>query len=326
MTAMDVAAAPQDAPDGAGFLLTVRQTLDFLADRVPMGLWMFTRVDGDHRVVIDAVGDAFPVAGGSVLGWSASICHRMVTSDAPRVVNDIRSVEVYDGVPDIRTFGIQRYSGWPVAAEGRLFGTLCGIDPHPGAQDLASVEPLIAYAGTMLTAALTADLERDRLQRRLDLAELASLTDSLTGLANRRAFDMVLTVEQARTRRYGHTAAVAVIDLNHLKVVNDTHGHARGDALIGQASDVLRSTVRASDTAFRIGGDEFAVIATPCRADEAEVLEDRLRAAFRDAGVGAAIGLAVQAPGRPLTEVVPVADARMYLDKRRMSEALQDPG
>jgi len=85
-------------------------------------------------------------------------------------------------------------------------------------------------------------------------------TDSLTGLANRRALVAELESEITRQRRCGGVFSLAVLDLDGFKALNDSKGHASGDEALKLAADILRSCTRASDSVGRLGGDEFAVI------------------------------------------------------------------
>ncbi|HQL00678.1 MAG TPA: GGDEF domain-containing protein [Smithellaceae bacterium] len=87
-----------------------------------------------------------------------------------------------------------------------------------------------------------------------------SVTDGLTGLYNKRFFSKQIDVEINRTRRTGEAFSLIFIDLDNFKAVNDTHGHAAGDAFLVRVSAGLCSKIRPTDFACRIGGDEFAVI------------------------------------------------------------------
>lgn len=99
--------------------------------------------------------------------------------------------------------------------------------------------------------------ERRRFEQRL--THLAT-HDALTGLPNRRLFDEILGRQQEVCARYGPRGSLLLVDLDHFKEVNDTLGHAAGDHLIASVADLLRRSVRSSDTVARLGGDEFAVI------------------------------------------------------------------
>lgn len=108
---------------------------------------------------------------------------------------------------------------------------------------------LIAYAAS-LQAQLLKSLEKEKLR---------ASTDRLTGLLNNWAFRERVEEELNRARRYGHPLSLAFIDLDDFKRVNDTQGHARGDRLLRDVSETIIRTIRKTDIAGRVGGDEFAV-------------------------------------------------------------------
>lgn len=87
-----------------------------------------------------------------------------------------------------------------------------------------------------------------------------SFTDNLTGLANQRYFRKRLVEECNRARRYGRSLALIIFDLDELKVINDTHGHLAGDAILSQLGPILRTSIRALDVSARYGGDEFCIV------------------------------------------------------------------
>jgi diguanylate cyclase (GGDEF)-like protein len=99
--------------------------------------------------------------------------------------------------------------------------------------------------------------ERKRVER--TLLEL-SVRDELTGLYNRRELNRVLLEEVDRYRRYGRRASLVLVDIDHFKLVNDTHGHPAGDAVLRQVAEVMQSQLRTTDRIARFGGEEFAVI------------------------------------------------------------------
>ncbi len=300
----------------------VARTLRFLNRQIPMGTWMFTRVQGDDWVVLDAVGEDYDILAGTVLRWSDSFCSRMVEGAGPRITLEPDSVQAYRDAPVARQLDIGTYIGLPLAIEGLgLFGTLCGISPDVVQVPFGIIEPYLSNLGEVLSAAVALDLERDRLQRRLDLAKIASTSDTLTGLPNRRAFDLMHRVEEARCRRYGSSAAVLVIDLDGLKDVNDSQGHDAGDRLLAATGRALSSAKRAADMAFRIGGDEFAVLATECREEGLPGLIARFRGALDDAGVAASVGGAVRRPDSTMLAAIATADERMYAEKRQPDES-----
>ena len=205
-----------------------------------------------------------------------------------------------------------------LAPDGSVFGCLCGVDPAGGGPELAAELPTIELLGRLLAVLLVQELERQELQRRFELAELDALTDPLTGVGNRRAWDRLLEAEEARCHRYGSVASLVAIDLDELKRVNDRQGHAAGDRLLRRAAQVIDSTRRAADVVARLGGDEFGVLAVECDEAAAKVLAERLHGALQAAGIRASVGHATRRPSGDLVAAWAQADAEMYAHKRRV--------
>ncbi len=173
------------------------------------------------------------------------------------------------------------------------------------------------------------------LRERLLEAELhqrdIAYRDALTGIANRRQFDVILQSELARRtvpadRREADSSPLAllVFDLDHFKEINDNHGHPVGDAVLRQVAERAQSILRSSDTLARIGGDEFAVIAPGARGEGAclmaEAVCNAIGTHYSDSGTpapSASGGWAVfPDDGESLEALVRAADARMLASKR----------
>src|SRR6202451_1194678 len=110
--------------------------------------------------------------------------------------------------------------------------------------------------------------------------QINAATDALTGLYNRRLFNEYCDKELNRAKRYAHSLAVVILDLHKLKEVNDRYGHLQGDQVLRLAGATLRGTLRASDFAFRIGGDEFALLLPQTDLEQATILSRRVRAQY----------------------------------------------
>lgn len=130
---------------------------------------------------------------------------------------------------------------------------------------------------------LAAAVGRARAQeaQRADEAERQALTDALTQLPNRRALEQQLAIELERARRHRRPLAVAVVDLDGFKQVNDLQGHARGDALLQDAALTIRGNLRSADSVYRQGGDEFLVVMPETALAQAVEVCERLRSAVR---------------------------------------------
>ena len=110
--------------------------------------------------------------------------------------------------------------------------------------------------------------------------ERLAVTDELTGLYNRRQALMRLDEKSVLAERYGDALSVAMLDIDHFKTINDTHGHDAGDEILRQVSATLQATVRATDTVCRVGGEEFLIIFPAQTAEEAANSAERCRAAL----------------------------------------------
>ncbi len=182
--------------------------------------------------------------------------------------------------------------------------------------------------GPVLAHALRLAIERNRLHAALlDLA----LVDDLTGLYNRRGF-LTLATRDLRLARRGHeTLLVAFADLDDLKGVNDTAGHAVGDRALRDTAALLRRTFRDSDLVARIGGDEYAVLVRHAGPDSAGVLAERLKRQVRDLNRRAArpyqlsisLGFATHKASTlgSVAGLLDRADRALYRDKRRKHDA-----
>ena len=108
------------------------------------------------------------------------------------------------------------------------------------------------------------------------LCELSS-RDALSGLANRRQFELALAAELDRVARAGEPALLLMIDIDHFKKVNDAHGHAAGDLVLKAVAQALRECIRPMDTVARFGGEEFAMILPNCASYFAQTVAERIR-------------------------------------------------
>ena len=155
--------------------------------------------------------------------------------------------------------------------------------------------------------------------------QINAATDALTALYNRRLFDEYCDKELNRAKRYGQHLAIVILDLHRLKEVNDRHGHLRGDQMLQLAATTLRKTLRASDFAFRIGGDEFALLLPQTDTEQAVTLCRRVRSLYEsevvplkiEVGVTLDFGVAVHPQdGDQKSGLLHTADERLYELKR----------
>jgi len=199
----------------------------------------------------------------------------------------------------------------PLIHAGRVTGVLKVYDRRPNAfsqSDVGTLDLLSGVIGAHMAHAT--DFQEHHHDSR---------HDALTGLPNRRAFDERLDSELARVRRHGGEFAVCLLDLDRFKQVNDTDGHAAGDAVLRAVAKYL-SQMRGEDAAYRVGGDEFALTLVEASADGGATVIERITTAIRQdpdcRGVSASCGVAAFEIHDDAASLVSRADVALYDVKR----------
>lgn len=157
----------------------------------------------------------------------------------------------------------------------------------------------------------------------LAIVEAQSLHDHVSGALNRRGIDQRLALELVRAERIGDRLAVALIDIDHFKQINDTAGHAAGDAALKQVAEVISSRLRSYDFFGRYGGDEFLLVLPQTSCDDAMRIAERMEHAVRgltlsrfSLPITLSIGLTFATPGETATAILARADTALYDAKR----------
>lgn len=216
-----------------------------------------------------------------------------------------------------------------VLLENRLIRSAFAADRLDGVMLIAG-----QLAVSLHNAMIYASLERKVAERTEELAlantrlERLSVTDALTGLANRRRLEEVLGGEWERARRAKTPVALAMVDIDHFKLYNDRYGHAGGDRCLQRVAALLRRHLRGADLVARYGGEEFAVVMPGANLDAALRAAERLRAAVvalaeqhplvSDRIVTVSIGVASMIPprGSRVEQLSELADTELYRAKR----------
>ena len=205
--------------------------------------------------------------------------------------------------------------------EGSPTNTPSTLVPYRNKTLSVQLAEVLTKNGTSVgTAAIFKDVTAE-IKTQEDLKQLAR-TDNLTGLYNRRHFDETSKIELSRAVRYHHPISVLIIDIDHFKMVNDTHGHNVGDTVIKAISKLIKEAIREFDIACRYGGEEFVVLLPNAPVQDAYAFCERLRKMIEawhlgDLSVTVSIGLA-GAPPNPQTSIddlVKAADLQLYQAK-----------
>jgi diguanylate cyclase (GGDEF)-like protein len=169
------------------------------------------------------------------------------------------------------------------------------------------------------------ELTKERVRMMEKLQKLA-VTDGLTKLYNSRSFYSQLETEVDRFNRYKHPLALLLLDLDHFKEYNDTYGHLEGDKVLVRFSQIIKSCLRANDSAYRYGGEEFTVILPETAGAEARTVAQRIRSALEaerfspqdghDVQITISIGVTEYQEEEELSTFIQRADKAMYLSKQ----------
>jgi diguanylate cyclase (GGDEF)-like protein len=290
---------------------------DTLAELVPYDTLTVFEADLAHRVLLPVmVRDQYateimkmrPRFGEGITGWAVEHAEPVLVQQAhldPRV-------QIVPGTPPDEP---EALIAVPLVSRGTIKGALSVYRLGDG---VTFSEDEFELARRFADAAA---LALDNAQTRARL-EYQATTDSLTGLYNHRTFHERLRAELRTASRAGGSVGVLMLDIDDFKRVNDVHGHGVGDEVLSEIAEALRTTVRGSDVVCRLGGEEFAVIVSPCRPVTALRLAERLTelVASLDFGPAGAVTISVglaQGPEHAMNprELVACAEAAMMTAK-----------
>lgn len=240
--------------------------------------------------------------------WAATTAGLL---QAPLVLEDVAAVPELAVLPDSRALPLRSVCAAPLTFRDSPLGALVALAGGEGGFLPRDVDLLQSYAAQAAIALTNARLYAAQ--------EARASRDSLTGLLNHREFHETVARELERCRRYGARMSVALFDLDDFKLVNDTGGHAAGDRVLCDFAAALNRAGRASDLAFRIGGDEFALVLPETEVEAAAAAAARVQAEASeiDRRVRVSFGVAGWPDAGPTKDALLArADDNLYAAKR----------
>jgi len=285
---------------------------------MPVEGWLVGRQDGDKCVI---------VAGSGIFDDCSTACMATLLkgtwqpADGDRGVLHFRAlgnVEIKHLAQALAAAPSARYlikarldcpTGMPV---GHIIGLSKGAPPVAPAAPLREIGLCLHAMGTTLALhgelsiaeRMVVDMQRD------------AFIDPLTGVLNRAGWIHRLAHIDAEAESDNTDAAIVMLDLDFLKMVNDTRGHSAGDELLRATAQTISSVLRSDDSVGRLGGDEFGVVVQNATRKGAEGLVQRLEAALCRVDINISIGMALKSEAGSLKKTMHLADERMYSQKR----------
>ncbi|MBX5481794.1 MAG: sensor domain-containing diguanylate cyclase [Myxococcaceae bacterium] len=238
-------------------------------------------------------------------------------SGEPRRVDDVRSDPAFAGrFDEVSAFETRSVMAVPLRVRGRSLGVIELVNgpevPPFTDEDLQTLQGIAEFAAIAIDNA-----------RNFQAVQELTISDEHTGLFNARHLRALLEDEVERADRFGHPLSLIFLDLDHFKQVNDTWGHLVGSALLREVGELLSACIRGVDSAFRYGGDEFAVLLIETDAQSARAVAERIRDRFRATTFHGGRGLKIRVTAsigyasmpdhaRSPTALLEAADRAMY--------------
>ena len=217
---------------------------------------------------------------------------------------------------------------------------LAGIDSPQQLKSVLSelfetTNDMAEYNKVLETRLAESKSQIDELQMRLELTRVESFTDELTGLTNRKRFDQALELEMSEAEESGEPLCLLMVDIDHFKAFNDTHGHQTGDQVLRLVAHMLKTNVKGRDIAARYGGEEFVIILPKTKLTSAITVAEQIRIAVKSkelvkkstneslGHVTLSVGISCYRPGESIPEFIERADKCLYAAKEAGRDNVQ---
>lgn len=244
-----------------GFDIQISQLLMMGLERFNLDIGILSKIEGDTYTVMHCVTpEGVELNVGDTFEYKTTYCAITCGSFGPVAIENMGESIDYATHPAYAAFGLESYIGIPIFVDEEVVGTLnfSSAIPYPRTFEEIDIDALKLMA-SWIEVELIRRKQEQQLQDLNQQLEYQALYDPLTKIANRRCMFQTLNADVDRMKYGKGQGTLAVIDIDHFKKINDTHGHQIGDEIIQKVAEVLKSNIRESDFVARFGGEEFVV-------------------------------------------------------------------
>lgn len=305
----------------ADFKTTAENALKHLKTEYPFGVWALTPVNKDTCDLIILCSEYFQrkvknkIKHNDVFSWLASLTRKFARLKSPHIVNNKRkdcTTGIFEKEP------VESYVVIPIYdPQGELFCILYALDTEIKFLDKKNTILKLKYISDMLMIIYWQEQEIIQLKALNEKMELLAHTDGLTQLFNLRGWEKQLKIEEARCKRYDIEHAIAILDMDNLKIINDEHGHEKGDIELKSLAVLLEYNIRENDIAARVGGDEFGLFLYESDIQTTNKTIDRIRNVLYEHEIYISIGACQSTEAINIKEMSRLADKRLYEEKKQ---------
>ena len=262
-----------------GFEEQIKALLTMGLERFNLDIGILSRIEEDRYIIEQCVCPAeVPLKPGDAFTLGLTYCSVTCACDKHLALEKVGISDLLGKHPAYQEFGLESYIGIPIKFRGELYGTLnfSSAAPYPRQFRDIDIDSLHLMASWIEVELVRRQQEKELRDLNQKLEALAS-KDSLTQLANRRTmFKQLRKALNYINRTQGH-AAIAMLDIDHFKKINDTYGHQMGDQILKAVADVLSNALRDYDFIARYGGEEFLLWLPDTTAEQATRICQRLK-------------------------------------------------
>ncbi|MCL9783445.1 sensor domain-containing diguanylate cyclase [Vibrio sp. S4M6] len=244
-----------------GFDIQISQLLILGLERFNLDIGILSKIEGNTYTVLNCVTpEEVDVNSGDTFDYDATYCEITCNTFGPVAIEHMGKNNQYASHPAYAAFGLEAYIGIPIFVDDELFGTLNFSSAKPYDRKFESTDiDALKLMASWVEVEMIRRKQEEQLQILNQKLKFQALNDPLTKIPNRRCMFKTLPSDIDRMKSSAGKGTLALVDIDHFKLVNDTHGHQVGDHVLVQIADALKDVVGSTEYLARFGGEEFVV-------------------------------------------------------------------